>query len=602
MNTDDYHINHGIFPQGAKARIDAMPPDEFDKWKADRLACLTDPIELGNVLGMDFQEDPHRLLFEQFIKFQPLSGLSLGRLSEIIKKFMILWPRGVFKTSAVRVWVVQMILNYPDIRLCFLTGGDELAKRQLKTIKDMFEKPTPEFLRRFPEFCTRSVFNKKEQKWYDIPAVMGNAHEFTVPCRQKKTFPEPTFAISTAKSVKAGSHFDVILVDDLVNEQNYKSVKALAKCYQDYLDICPLLEPSGFMLMTGTRYSYGDTYERIQESARDEEKKIGHTIWRFSIRDCWSHGCKNCEHTSVYHDSRIITVESPCTKCGCPGFQDNGVKGVLFPRVQTSDGRDIGHTLDFLEGEKIRLGDEFFANQYENSPIAAGSQTFTDVLLDAQTLFHPEQLPKYNEAYTFVVGDLAYVGQEGRDYSVLYVCRIFEGQLFVIDCFFGNWDSGAIADSTLLVLLKHRPAAMYYEKFNGWEAYNTIIVARCAQQGLVSIPLQWEKGSQNPNAKLARIGSTKSPLQNKRLWLFAGMPGYDRLRTQLIKWPKLGKHDDFADCLGMVVSAPTSWQSTNPTNDVPMTNWLRKLHDHSNVGGGYGGYEDTGGGSGLTCG
>lgn len=596
----NYEINPVNFPQQAQARINAMPEPERDAWKCARLACLTDSIELGDVLGMDFQKDPHGLLFEQFIKMQPLGGLPLGRLSEVIKKFMILWPRGVFKTSAVRVWVVQLILNYPAIRICFLTGGDDLAKRQLKSIKKMFEKPTPRFLELFPEFCTKSIFNKKESKWYDIPDTkMGNAHEFTVPCRPSVTFAEPTFAISTAKSVKAGSHFDVILVDDLVNEQNYKSVKALEKCFQDYIDICPLLEPSGFMLMTGTRYSYGDTYERIQDLAKEEEKKLGHTIWQFSIRDCWSHGCKNCSHTSVYHDYRFNIVQPPCIKCDCSGFQDNDVKGVLFPKTIAHDGRDIGHTLEFLEGEKIRLGEEFFANQYENRPIAAGSQTFPQELIDAQTLFHREQLPK--DGFIFVVGDLAYVGQEGRDYSVLYVCRIFEGQIFVVDCYFGNWDSSQIADSTILAILRHRPEAMYYEKFNGWEAYDTIIRAKASQSSLTHVPLQWIRGSQNPNAKLARIGSIKSPLKNKRLWLFAGMPGYDRLVIQLTKWPKLGKHDDFADCLGQVVAAPTSWQATNPPPDLSVTNWLRKLHEHNDLGGGNADYTDNGCGSGICC-
>jgi hypothetical protein len=599
---DQYVIPTATFPRGAQATINAMSPDQRYQWKDDRLTCLEDPLALGDALGMDFQENPHRLLFKQFIQMQPLSGLPLSDLSKIVKKFMILHSRGTFKTSAVIVWIITIILNYPNVRICFLTGADQLAKRQLRRVKQMFEKPTPEFLRLFPEFCTESRFNKKENRWEDQPADMGNAHEFTVPCRQSVTFAEPTFAISTAKSVKAGSHFDIIFIDDLVTEANYRSVKLLEKCYQDYIDICPLLDPSGFILMTGTRYSYGDTYERIQEKAKEEEKEVGHTIWHFSIRDCWSYGCKNCEHSSTYHDYSVNIIEPPCTKCACLGFKSNEIKGVYFPATRARDGRSIGHTLEFLEGEKIRLGDEFFSCQYCNSPIAEGSQTFDEILLDKQTLFHLEQIPKYNESYTFVVGDLAYVGQAGRDFTVFYVCRLFEGQIFVFDCIFGNWDSSAIAEETVRVILKHRPAVIYYEKFNGWEAYNTIITARAAQQNIINIPLQWIKGSQAPNAKLARIGSIKAPLKNKRLWLYAGMPGYDQLKTQLLRWPKLGRHDDFCDTVGMIVSAPTSWQTVNPPNAVPVTNWLRALHNHANAVEGNMEYTDTGGGSGLTCG
>ena len=323
--------------------FNSLTPDAQMKWRHQRFQAKHDHIFLGTaVLGMDFQENPHCLLFEQFLKKQPGVFVSvedplthvvsqfpipLSDLDQVTKKRMILWPRGLFKTSAVIVEVVQTILNYVNVRICFLTGGDQLAKRQLARVKRVFEKPTPFFKNLFPEFCgTRAVFNKKENKWVEQFKKLGNAHEFTVPCRTNDTFAESTFSISTAKSVKAGSHFDLIFIDDLVNDQNYRSVKALEKCYQDYLDICPMLEPTGFIVMTGTRYSYGDTYERIQDMAKTEEKELGHTIWKFSIRDCWSLGCRNCSHpqdgyaTDVYHDKTVNLLEPPCIRCGCRGF------------------------------------------------------------------------------------------------------------------------------------------------------------------------------------------------------------------------------------------------------------------------------------------
>jgi hypothetical protein len=59
-----------------------------------------------------------------------------------------------------------------------------------------------------------------------------------------------------------------------------------------------------------------------------------------------------------------------------------------------------------------------------------------------------------------------------------------------------------------------------------------------------------------------------------------GCACYDLLVNQLVKWPKLGRHDDFADCMGMVVAAPTGYQLTNPPAPVNSTNWLIKLHGH----------------------
>jgi len=606
------------FPKGFMEWYNHASPDEKTRWYTQRFKCLKSHLYLSGyeeaekpgdpdlppqyvpILGMDFQVDPHEQLFSRFVQKRPGQDLVLSDLSTLTKKFMILWPRGLFKTSSVIVDIVQNILNYPNIRICFLTGGDQLAKRQLARVKRVFEKPTKRFEFLFPEFCLKSVLNKKEKKWEDVRCKLGNAHEFTVPCRTNDTFAEPTFAISTAKSVKAGSHFDLIFIDDLVNDQNYRSVKLLEKCYQDYLDICPLLEPTGFIIMTGTRYSSGDTYERIQEMAQQEEREIGRSIWKFSIRDCWSRGCSNCSHTDVYHNYDVNILQPPCgvAGCQCAGFVDNGSKGVLFPQTRTHDGRHIGHTLEFLEGERLRLGTEFFANQYENCPIASGTQVFTETLIGGQTLHDINQIPPYNQSFTFGVGDLAYVGQPDRDYSVIFMCRLFQGQIFVYDCIYGNWDSGDIAKTSVDILLKHRPNVLYYEKFNGWEAYNNVIAAEAAQRGITKVPIQWEKGSQVEKAKITRIGSVKGPLTQHRLWFFAGMPGYDILVKQLVKWPKLGRHDDFADCAGQVVAAPTGYQLTTPPAPASSLNWLRKLNQSGPVDDSYG---DNGCGSGIVC-
>ena len=617
-------VDISTFPREFIRWFENTSDDERRKWFEGRFRCLKYHLYLSGfveseragdpdlpkvyepILGMDFQPDPHTRLFSCFLQKRPGENLVLSDLDQQTKKRMILWPRGLFKTSAVRVDIVQIILNYPDVRICFLTGGDKLAKAQLRAIKQFFEKPSKRFKWLFPEFCLKDVRNKKIVDETDPRAYsaqlckLGNAHEFTVPCRVNNNFPEPTFAISTARSVKAGSHFDIIYIDDLVNEQNYRKVESLEKCYQDYIDICPLLEPSGFINMTGTRYSFGDTYERIQDDAKKEMKEMGQTIWKFFIRDCWSHGCQNCTHTNVYHDFDVNILQPPCIVpgCACMGYADRGNKDVLFPLARTVTGRQIGHSLRFLEGELIRVGAEFFANQYENKPIATGAQTFDDTLIGRQTLHFLTDFPPYSASFTFVVGDLAYVGQSGRDYSVLYFCRLFQGQIFVYKCEFGTWDSGQVAENIVNALFAERPNIIFLEKFNGWEAYNNIVTAHAMSRGVQKVPIQWEKGSQADHAKLIRIGSVKGPLSARRLWLFGGMKGYADLVKQLTKWPKLGKHDDFADCLGMVVASPTGYQLENPPVAISVANWLHKLHASPVEDDNYG---DSGCGTGIVC-
>ena len=591
-----------ILPKGAALRYEQSSPQEKDAWFLMRYKCAKSHLYLSGfiketkaddpdlpanylpILGMDFLAHPHGLLFSKFLQKRPGAGLALSELDPLVKKRMILWPRGHFKTTATRVEMVQTILNYPDVRICFLTGSNDLAKRQLAALKQVFEKPSKMSAYLFPEFCYISVLDKKKSKktevWVDVQPSMGTTQEFTVPCRRNMTFAEPTFAISTARSVQSGAHFDVIFIDDLVNNLNYRSVKALEKCYQEYLDICPLLEPSGYIVMTGTRYSWGDTYEKIQESAKEENRKTGRSVWNFSIRDCWSHGCKNCSHTDAYHDSDVNILQPPCTVsgCNCIGFVDNGSKGVLFPYTHTHDKREMGFTLESLEQKKLESGPEFFANQYENRPISVESQTFDEMLIGRQTFHHANQFPTYAQGVTFGVGDLAYVGQDGRDYSVIFMCRMYQGRIYIFDCDFGYWDAGQVAEHTVNALLRHRPKVMYYEQTNGWDGFDRLIRALATAKGLPNVPLQWQKCSRTANAKTQRIGAIKGWLSSGRLWFYAGMPGYDQLLRQLVRWPKLGKHDDFADCAGQVVEAPTGVHLEAPIQTDTAKNWLRELN------------------------
>jgi len=528
-----------------------LSPEAQEAWTKERLKAQSDALYLGTeVLGMDFQEMPHRALFNSFLRMRP--GVQFYELDTHYKKRMVLWSRGTFKTSARMVAQVQTIINYPDVRFCHMTGGKDLGRRHLRRLKLVFTAPTEKFKRLFPEFCE--------------DPLTDTASEFTVAARRNTIFAEPTFAISTAKSVKAGSHYDEIDIDDLVNETNYRSITALEKCYQDYLDITPLLEPSGYMIVTGTRYSFGDTYERIQEKAAEEEAQLGKTIWKFSIKTCWREN-------------------------------EQGGKDVLFPRVTTRDGRQIGHTVEFLEGEKLRAGAEFFANQYENNPIASGEQTFTEELIARQTLFHLEQIPSPTVAPTFIVGDLSYVGDSKRDRSVFYAVRLYRGQLFVFDCIYGKWDSEAVAENVVGWTFKHRPYIIWLERFLGWEAYDKVIRGYAAQRKLQRLPVEWYKMSNVEGAKLARIGAVKTPLKEGRLWLFAGMPGYDILCRELLKWPKMGRRDDFADDLGLVCEVPSGYETQSSVQ--PTVSMFRREHPLTEPSEGY--YEDGGCGSGIIC-
>jgi hypothetical protein len=581
------------FPRVAARRIRAMSHEQRVQWDSDRLRAKSDPLYLSEILGSDLVENPHRMLFAQFTPMRP--GTPLAELDPVIKRRMVLWSRGHGKTVGLRVAMVQTILNYPNYRLCFLTGGDALAKLQLAALKQVFEEPKQKFLELFPEFCLTSHQNKKTLEWSDSLDELGTQHEFTVPCRTNTVFAEPTFKISTIKMVKAGGHFDFLFADDLVNETNVDSPKALEKTYKAFLKLVPLLEPTGYLVVTGTRYYFGDPYEVIIEQSKAAGEA---SLWHFSIRDCWSTGCKTCGRPDVFHNRSVNILQPPgMPGYECAGFVSDGVRAPLFPQVKTRDGRLFGFTLDILDKIKVDIGDDEFSKQYENNPLATSLQTFTETMIGAQTLHDPSQVPSYFASQTFAVGDLADSTNPERDSSVIYLCRKFQGQIFVFDCRFGRWGSAQLVDEIIKVLTdpNGRPSTLFLEKTLGSDHLNNLITARANQRGLPKVPIQWIAAGNRKGSKALRIGNIQEALKSRRLFLFAFMNGYQKLVEQLVKWPRV-KHDDMADCLGRVLECPTGFEMEVPPQPQSVPNWLQKFHGAAPVDDEY---PDCGMGSGL---
>jgi hypothetical protein len=562
-------FNPDVLPKDYRTTFDNLSETARQAWLEQRLKGQIDHLFLANeLMGYDFQPNPHAALFAEFLQKDRSQQKALYLLDTKTKKRMVLWPRGLFKTSAVIVEIVQLILNYPNIRILFLSGSKKLAKRQLSRVKKVFEQPSAKFRQLYPEFCAAPGKKLKD----------SSDEEFTVPCRTLDQFAEPTFCISSAKSVKAGSHFDVIFCDDLVNEQNYQSALKLERVWEDYCAIGPLLEPAGFLFVTGTRYAFGDTYERIIDAAKKEMEETGSTVWKFSIKSCWVRFCKTCRHPDIRHDSDSNYTQPPCTMpdCECKCFVDSGEKQVLFPLAITRDGRQVGHTVEFLESERREKGAEYFANQYENSPISKEQQRYTPELLVRQTFFHLNAIPP--EAGTFMVGDLSYIGDEKRDLSVLYLVKVWMGVLWVYECLAGNWDSDQACTAILGAIMQHRPQAVWIERFLGWEAYNNVLMSKAATLGIQQLPVEWRKLDRRPDAKTLRIGTPLAWMINGKLWLFAGMLHYDKLINQLKKWPKIPHHDDFGDCLGHACEAPHGAAAVPPPKPANTMDYIRALH------------------------
>lgn len=168
---------------------------------------------------------------------------------------MILAPRGFGKSTISTVcFTIWLILCNPDIRI--LIGSSTAAKSEafLREIKAHFEQN-----------------EKLKELFGDKYSATGWKAADIVVIDRKKIAKEPTISARGWSGAVVGSHYDVHLIDDLVNEDNART-KGQREKLRDwfYMSLDPTLEPEGCRLNIGTRYHPDDIYGHFIEQGKQE--------------------------------------------------------------------------------------------------------------------------------------------------------------------------------------------------------------------------------------------------------------------------------------------------------------------------------------------
>lgn len=472
-----------------------------------RRKCLFDPMYLSEVLGYNFHEVAHGAELLASIGPKIIEGDKLGEavpLFELSKRksSLVLWSRGTFKTSAIVLYMVNLILAYPDVRLAILQATVKNTRGLLRELKSHFDgtNERSKLPQIFPAHCKKTR--------------LGTADHFISPARKRTHLKEATCTVASAKSHKAGQHYDYIFLDDLVNEKNYRNQELQDNLIDDVNHLTPLLDPGGYKTATGTRYSWGDCYGFIIK--RDIERNE----WDISVKNCWKDGDRK--------------------------------NGPLFPLVTTSDGRTIGYTTEMLDAiEK----DDFltFSFQYLNQPISAGRALFTDEMLMRQIrAVSPENVSALGPPILFM--DLASSKGKGADDSVIICGRQSNGQMYVCDIRNGQWDSTFVmADHLLEMVLRHRPVRVEIEGTAAGKYFIDFMKLIAEGKG-ISIPIEAIKVSNQADAKDLRIGSLEGLLRNNKLFFLMGLPGWADVAKQFTQWSPgyRGRHDDAVDTIALM--------------------------------------------------
>lgn len=463
----------------------------------DRARCKADRMFLAHALGYDFfQPETHAELFAQYPEFFPVDEIPWVEQVKASQNVLVLWPRGHLKTTAVVVLCVQAILCNPDIRILLMQGSLKVTKTLLKQIAahftgDAFGSRLKEL---FPEFC-----GTKKQ-------LQLSFESFTTPARQRKQLAQATVTVASPKSVKTGQHYDLGIFDDLVNDQNYKSDAQLKKVEEDFNMAQPLIDPGCPKFVSGTRYAFDDLYEQIMKRNTGE--------WVVSLKTCWL---------------------------------EDGVS-VRFPQGKTADGRIFGFTREMLLGIMAKTP-SIYASQYLNQPALESQQVITEAQLNAAMVVEPA-LPFLSRPCLFV--DLATLGDDPDDSVIIAGAIDAKGTMHVVDGRGGVWDSHQLACNVIDMANRHRPAKIFIEKTASANYFVDFLHVVCKELGVV-LPVDFIKVDNQANAKNIRVQSMAAHAKSGRLKFVFGLPIWEKLVAQTLKFPKdRHGHDDYPDTVALM--------------------------------------------------
>jgi len=243
-------------------------------------------------------------------------------------KKLVLLPRGHFKSSVVTVgYSLWRIARDSKVRILIANATFPLASTFLSQIKDHIQRN-----------------DKFKQLFGDLYSSADKWSEQAITVKREESYErkEPTVTAFGIGGNLVSQHYDVVLLDDLVNRENTHTADRIYDVMMFYKDVLDLLEPGGTLIIVGTRWHEADLYGWLM----DEDNPVHHEF-------------KTLLRTAVEGDYEIVR--------GADGrFKIEGGE-LLMPTKFTRE------HLEKLINEK---GLAEFSSQYMNDPVPKEDSIF----------------------------------------------------------------------------------------------------------------------------------------------------------------------------------------------------------------------------------
>lgn len=402
------------------------------------------------------------------------------------KKKLVLVPRGHLKSTLITIgYSLMRIAQDPSVRILIANATYDMATSFLGQIKKHLQNN--EIFRGY-----YGDLAKNASRWSENMISVPQLKPF-----EKKEATVTTYGVG---GNLVSQHYDLIIMDDVVNRDLVSTPEQIQKTILFYKDALDLLEPTGTLIIIGTRWADSDLYGWILDKSNPERAFEDFDLF---FRQAYTGNLETGENLKM-----------------------------LYPQKFTQE---------IIEGLKRSKGPMEFAAQYMNDPMPAEEakfkpQWFKQVLEDEL---------KWREMSYFTMVDPAIGQLKTSDSTAIVTIGVDQfNNWFVVNVIWDKLLPNQIIDYVFANWERFQPRQIGVEMVAYQKSLQYALVDEMRRRNIY-LPIVELKASRS---KEERIEGLIPRYANGSIYHLTQCPYREELEEELMRFPR-GKHEDVIDAL-----------------------------------------------------